>query len=67
VIEKLPFFVGYFDKGKAIVDVDILERWISENPIFESLTDQDEHDRADAREELTAGDALDLKKAMESW
>ena len=67
MIEKLPFFVGHLDKGKAIVDVAVFERWIRENPIFETLTDEDERDRTEAREELTAGDALDLKKAMESW
>lgn len=67
MIEKLPFFERFFDQGKAIVNVALLEQWLRENPLFELMTDQDELDRIKAHEELGAGEAMDLKKAMESW
>jgi len=67
MIEKLPFFEGFSEPGKAIVNVAILEQWLSENPLFEVMTEQDEIDRKGAYEELAAGSALDLRKAIDSW
>lgn len=67
MIEKLPFFESYFDQGKAIVNVALLEQWIRENPLFDLMTEQDELDRNEGYEELSSDRAVDLKKAMESW
>ena len=67
MIEKLPFFEGFSEPGKAIVNVAILEQWLRENPLYELMTEQDEADRKEAHEELAAGASLDLRKAMDSW
>jgi len=42
MIEKLPFFEGFSEPGKAIVNVALLEQWLRENPLFELMTEQDE-------------------------
>jgi hypothetical protein len=67
MIEKLPFFEGFSEPGKAIVNVALLEQWLRENPLFEVMTEQDEIDRKKARDELAAGESLELRKAMDSW
>jgi hypothetical protein len=67
MIEKLPFFERYYEHGKAIVDVALLEKWLNETATFEVMTEQDEMDRQAALDELEAGECADLPKAMESW
>ncbi len=66
-IERLPFFKGFHSKGKAIVDVKVLEEWLTRNQGIELLSKEDERDRKQAYEELEKGAALDLREAMDKW
>ena len=66
-IEKLPFFKGFHSKGKAIVDVKVLEEWLTKNKGIELLSEEDERDRGQAFEELERDEALDLREALKKW
>lgn len=65
IIEAFPFFKGYYGPDKAIVDIVLLEKWLSEN--YEIMSDDDESDRKTAYEELERGDALNLKETINEW
>jgi hypothetical protein len=66
-IEKLPFFEGFYGKGKAIVDIKSFEEWLNETQGSEFLNDEDEIDRREAFEELEKGESLDLLEATKEW
>ena len=66
-IERLPFFKGFQSKGKAIIDIKILEKWLIENQGVELLSEEDEEDRKRAYEELKRGEAIDLRQAIKKW
>ena len=66
-IERLPFFKGFHSKGQAIVDVKILESWLTENQGIALLSKEDEQDRKRAYEELEKGESMDLLEVMKKW
>ncbi|MEW6665074.1 MAG: hypothetical protein AB1512_07625 [Thermodesulfobacteriota bacterium] len=66
-IEGLPFFEGFQEAGKAIVDVKRFEKWLEEAQGVELMSPEDEVDRANAYDELKSGKALDLREAMKEW
>ena len=66
-IEGLPFFEGFHETGKAIVDVKRFETWLEEAQGVELMSPEDEADRDKAFNELKRGKALDLREAMKEW
>lgn len=64
LIEKMPFFVNFHSKNKAIINIEAFDKWIYD---AEFLSLEDERDRKQAFEELEKGEALDLPEAMKEW
>ncbi len=64
LIEKMPFFVTFHSKNKAIIDIKAFEKWIYD---AEFLSWENERDRKQAFEELERGEALDLSEVMKEW
>jgi len=63
-IEKMPFFVTFHGKNKAVIDIKAFEKWIDD---AEFLSREDKQDREQAFEDLERGAALDLSEAMKEW
>ncbi len=61
LIENMPFFISFHSKNKAVIDIEVFEKWIAD---ADFLTGEDKQHRDLAFEELKKAKALNVSEAM---